>query len=313
LKQSLRKEQLRPNSRSMQNASDVVSYLKEAMNMPHAAYPLARRPVDRHFWEIPLEGGVDRSNPMNCRTVDGSRSMHSIRSVSHTNNVLLEARDYSCFCERCVFNVQEIPCPSTTHVSPWRLLTLEPTDSSEALQEPEETDPDWEAEPDEHFLASELQVGDHFAVIAERGNIENVDFFILQCTRTMYTVQDEQVEDSWGGVHERGDEVIEGMYYKRQGMSQNSFVLLRETGVACLYSHLVIASKFGMTMCRHKQKRKTSVYKLSKSALDHIRQILTSREQAQDLESESDDGSDTSDSNNEGSDVGSELDTDTEY
>jgi hypothetical protein len=187
---------------------------------------------------------------------------------------------------------------------------MEPTDSSEAMQEQEEADPDWEAELDDHFLASQLQVGDHFAVVAEQGNIETVDLFILQCTKPMYIVLDERLEDSWGGVVERGDEVLEGIYYKRQGLSQNSFVLLRETGVARLHSHLVIASKFAMNLCRHKQKSHTSVYKLSMSALQHFRQILVSREQVEELQSDSDNESGMSIDGTEGSELGSDLDSD---
>ena len=49
LKQTLRKEQIKPNSIRLHNAADVVSFLKVAMNLANGAYPWAKRVVERHF------------------------------------------------------------------------------------------------------------------------------------------------------------------------------------------------------------------------------------------------------------------------
>jgi hypothetical protein len=49
LKQTLRKEQLRPSSTQLRGAGDVVRFLEEAMDLPNATYLEARKPVDRHF------------------------------------------------------------------------------------------------------------------------------------------------------------------------------------------------------------------------------------------------------------------------
>jgi hypothetical protein len=55
-------------------------------------------------------------------------------------------------------------------------------------------------------------VGDNFAVFLEPGNSEGVDFFVFQCTRLMYTVQEDRRTDGWGITLESGDEVVDGYY-----------------------------------------------------------------------------------------------------
>ena len=98
-------------------------------------------------------------------------------------------------------------------------------------------------------------MGDNFAVAAEAGNDEGVDFYILQCTKSMYLVEEESVADVWKGVIERSDEVVEGLYYKQQGKNPTSYILLRDSGVARIYSHLIFYSKFAMNQLQHKQKQ----------------------------------------------------------
>jgi hypothetical protein len=277
LKQSLRKEQLKPEAIKLHNAQDVVAFLKGAMNMPNAAYPKAKRVVHQHFREIG-ENEVVRTNPLDCKTIPRSRSMHSIRSVSSSNNVLLECRDFSCFFDHCYNGVLGV-CLNKSHVSPWKLLTLEPMKSTDAVQEPEdEDDSDWIAEPNDNFLVSQLQVGDNFAVPAESGNAEGVDFYIVQCTRPMYTVQEVNLRDAWSGkVVDRGDEFVEGLYYQRKGLKENSYVLLREHGVGFFYSHLILRSKFNMKEAHLKQKGGTTVYQLSNQTLQRIQCVLHSK------------------------------------
>jgi hypothetical protein len=101
------------------------------MNMPNLAYPRAKRVVSRHFIEIG-EFEVDREDALNCKSISGSRSMHSVRSVSPFNNVLLEVRDFSCFCEHCVKRTVGI-CPNKDYVEPWKLETLEPVRIAHAV------------------------------------------------------------------------------------------------------------------------------------------------------------------------------------
>jgi hypothetical protein len=296
LKQSLRKEQVKPDAIKLHNAADVVAYLKDSMNMPNAAYPKARRLVNRHFIEIG-QNEVLRTDPLDCKTVPGSRSMHSIRSISRWNNTLLECRDFSCFCDHCLDGVPGV-CPHKPHASPWKLITLEPIKSTDIVQESEEEEVDleWTAELDDNFLASQLQVGDNFAVPVEPGNAEGADFYIVQCTKTMHIVQDVSRKDAWSGkLVEKGDEIVEGLYYRRQGRKENSYVLLRDEAVSFHYSHLILRSKVSMKQAPHKQKGGTSVYQLSEHALQSILDVIKSKRQLEELQSGSEsEGTDSS-------------------
>lgn len=297
LKQALRKEQLKIDSVKLQNAQDVVQFLNGNMNVPHAAYPKARQPVNRHFHLIGLNE-VSRERPLACNTVKGS-----VRSVSHTNNVLLECRDFCCFCPSCARRSFGA-CPNRAHVAPWKLITLQPITSTDAVQESEEQDPDWETAPDDNVLALECAVGDHFAIVADPNtpNEGGATFYVLLCTTPMYTVRGASVTDAWNTTVDEGDEVIEGYYYRQQGRSPHSYVLLRDVGVAQVYSHLVCATKFTMTLAPHKQKGGVSVYQLSDSAAQHIATCIKGRQLQEDLNDADDDGGLSNNDSESGSD-----------
>lgn len=61
--------------------------------------------------------------------------------------------------------------------------------------------------------------------------------------------------------------------------------------MARIYSHLVCAHKFSMTLANHKQKGNTSVYQLSQAALQKIDAVMQSREFGEDMLSEDEDDS----------------------
>jgi hypothetical protein len=106
------------------------------MDRPHAAYPTAKRVVERNF-NLIGQTEVCRKNSMACRVVHGSKSMHSMRSVGPNNNVQLQVRNYSCFCQACVHGTLG-PCPNTEYAAPWRLVNLQPVGATEAIQEEED-------------------------------------------------------------------------------------------------------------------------------------------------------------------------------
>jgi len=152
-------------------------FLNTAMNVDHAAYWQARPNVKRNFWLIKTSD-IDRNRGMNCRTIPGSRRQHSVRSVSSSNNTLLQIRELSCFCSHCVESSPE-PCPRDSHVSPWNLVTLQPCNANDSLCD--RTDESIEVGGNADELATNPQVGDNFVVRASVGNAENVSFYILQC------------------------------------------------------------------------------------------------------------------------------------
>ena len=160
-------------------------------------------------------------------------------------------------------------------------------------------------EDDNHDLALALNVEDLFAILAdpEDPHSKGAEFFVMLCTKKMYVVEDEILTDPWGGIVERSDEVVEGLYYEQHGLKPNMYVLLDAAGPARVYSHLVFASKFVIQLSRHKQKSNTPVYKLSDAALGKIARVLRDRRKVAALESdaevESDEAESESDSEHE--------------
>jgi hypothetical protein len=65
---------------------------------------------------------------------------------------------------------------------------------------------------DGDHLTSCLALGDNFVVNAEEDNTEGVDFYILMCTKPMYTLQSPYI-CAWGQYFEVGDTVVVGRYY----------------------------------------------------------------------------------------------------
>jgi hypothetical protein len=78
------------------------------------------------------------------------------------------------------------------------------------------------------YFASIRELGDNFAISATVDNEENVDFYLLVCTRKMYTYT-KAFRCKWGESLEVGDEIIEGRYYQKYGISSDTYVYLRKS------------------------------------------------------------------------------------
>jgi len=91
------------------------------MSLPHDAYVTAKRQLQQVFLEIKV-GDVNRNHGFDCRKVIGFHSMHSIHSMSHHNNVLLQVKDFSCFCGHCINGTLGV-CVSIDYVKPSKLVT----------------------------------------------------------------------------------------------------------------------------------------------------------------------------------------------
>ena len=101
-------------------------------------------------------------------------------------------------------------CSNKTHVSSWSFHKI--AQSVGANGEDKSEEPAYEG----HFeaLSDAIQVGDNFAVNAEEGNKEGVDFYLIKCTNTLEVLKTHEV-DSWGGVFEAGSYILKGFYYKQ--------------------------------------------------------------------------------------------------
>jgi hypothetical protein len=65
-------------------------------------------------------------------------------------------------------------------------------------------------------LGDLVLIGDNFMILVEEDNKDGVDFYILQCTRSKFMLE-ESLYCPWGGIFAPGDEVIKAKYFKKHG------------------------------------------------------------------------------------------------
>lgn len=86
--------------RQLQKAEEVVKFLEETLSVRvPSSYRKEKSAINCKFWLIE---GVDRSNPHNCETILGSRSLHSISGFSPADPTKLMVQELSCFCASCM-------------------------------------------------------------------------------------------------------------------------------------------------------------------------------------------------------------------
>lgn len=183
---------------------------------------------------------MDRSNPWECKAVEGARGFHCVSGYSLTNGKALRCRKLSCFCTQCMQGHWR-RCSNSTHVPFWDYVTLEPSD------EPDDDDDieDFAYEGHHDALSDALCIGDNFAVIARHDNEELADFYVLKCTakkKKIHTL----VKDDWGNFCHTGTYVVRGTWYAQSKENPYEFKLLQSKPEATLQSHLIRAIKFPM-------------------------------------------------------------------
>ncbi len=86
-----------------------------------------------------------------------------------------------------------------------------------------------------------MEIGDNFAVNAEIGNLEGVDFWVVCCTKPMHTMRKEFIDKRGTSFAIGDDDVIQ-----RWGSSDRSFVLLKDYHVVYMLCSVVCVAKFLM-------------------------------------------------------------------
>ena len=125
LKCAIRSEEMNFESRTkLQSAADVVDFCNRKEREEHRAYGKARRNLIRYFHLIKADA-VDRTRDLDCRAIPGTRSVHSVSSVSPTNVTLLHIRQLACFCPECMDDNPQF-CARQVHVRNWTLVVLQP-------------------------------------------------------------------------------------------------------------------------------------------------------------------------------------------
>ncbi len=117
---------------------------------------------------------------------------------------------------------------SIDYVKPWKLVTLEPCDTSDVLCDMELDELAWGMGSERNGLAAYLEVGDNFSIRAEERNEEGVDFYILKCLKPLHIVEFYARPDDWQQYVEVGDEIVIGQYNKQSGWAKTSFVLVKD-------------------------------------------------------------------------------------
>jgi hypothetical protein len=83
-KREIRSEQMKPNAQRLQDAADIVAFLRSQSRRSHTAYVSPRMVVNKHFWLVGTSDVV-RSRVPNVTTIPGSRSMHQVQTLHPYN------------------------------------------------------------------------------------------------------------------------------------------------------------------------------------------------------------------------------------
>jgi hypothetical protein len=73
-------------------------------------------------------------------------------------------------------------------------------------------------------LATFLEVGDYFVVVAQNNIEDNVGFWILMCVEGLHMVTKDMNVDAFGQEFLHGSQVVINKYFNQQGRSLHSYV-----------------------------------------------------------------------------------------
>jgi len=99
----------------IQNVHEVVIFLKAESNKFHASHLVARKVVNKYFWEV-KESDIDRARAFECSTTKGSCKVHQVWSVNCQDPAQVQYKHLTCFCPCCVDNNSKFQCEIIHHV-----------------------------------------------------------------------------------------------------------------------------------------------------------------------------------------------------
>jgi hypothetical protein len=80
-----------------QNVHEAVTFLRAESNKFHASHLIARKVVNKYFWEVE-EGDIDRAWTFECSTIKGSCKVHQVQSVNYQDPTQVQYIHLTCFC-----------------------------------------------------------------------------------------------------------------------------------------------------------------------------------------------------------------------
>lgn len=93
MKRFLRREQLNVHGEKLQNAEEVVTFLKKHLSdRPKISYVNVRKPIKSLFWHIKLNDVIQNNSSCNCDLVKGCMKLHSIFASNKHNLTLFWLR-----------------------------------------------------------------------------------------------------------------------------------------------------------------------------------------------------------------------------
>ncbi len=102
-------------------------YLKAKAKKHHASHNHVRKIVNNFLWEFKVSD-INWFCRYSYNTINGSRGMHQMRSMSTRDPTLIQFKHVSCACVSCVNMNFDTKCELATHVPNWTLIKLEPND-----------------------------------------------------------------------------------------------------------------------------------------------------------------------------------------
>jgi len=112
-----------------------------------------------------------------------------------------------------------------SYVENWDLVKLKPYDLQDVADHMADhilDDKKWKEAVEGEGCSDLIRPGDNFVVPTTEGNVKEVEFYVLQCTRGKYEVHDE-FKCAWGLEFEASYFIIQGTYYQKWN---NSYVFL---------------------------------------------------------------------------------------
>jgi hypothetical protein len=104
---------------------------------------------------------------------------------------------------------------------------------------------------DDDHLISYISLGDNFVMNSKDGNEEVVDFYILLCTKIVFTFK-RHFKCPWGQKFNVGDMSVVKKYYHKWGSSNSSYVLRRKSQLAYIHVCHVRTNRFSVLLTDHK-------------------------------------------------------------
>jgi hypothetical protein len=98
------------------------------------------------------------------------------------------------------------------------------------------------------------------------------------CSRPLHHVQ-KAFTNKWGTSFEVGDYVVASLYYQKWGTNEHSYVLLKDSHLAYLHSHLVCAFKFLMSPKDYRVSGNSLVYEFNDDTLIGIQSVIVTLEE----------------------------------